>query len=267
MMTRQIFLTDDIILPPRCDHDEAIHFLRKLRERGIVIGTDEAGRGALAGPVVASAVYLTQEQEEELCAMGLRDSKRVTPVRREKLFEAMKDMNVIYRASMVSAEDIDAENVLCASLRAMRESVSKVAKLTGKAECVVVDGTEGLFTPITEGLAEYDLAKNLDIPVLLSVAPLSENIGDIIATINCAYMSNVRFRGVIINGYPSEFTDIDNLNVKSFPRLIEKYTSAKVLGILPELSRNVKPNDLISEILTGVDLESVFDVKIAKLSV
>ncbi len=135
-------MTDDIILPPRCDHDEAIHFLRKLRERGIVIGTDEAGRGALAGPVVASAVYLTQEQEEELCAMGLRDSKRVTPVRREKLFEAMKDMNVIYRASMVSAEDIDAENVLCASLRAMRESVSKVAKLTGKAECVVVDGDE-----------------------------------------------------------------------------------------------------------------------------
>ena len=142
MMTRQIFLTDDIILPPRCDHDEAIHFLRKLRERGIVIGTDEAGRGALAGPVVASAVYLTQEQEEELAAMGLRDSKRVTPVRREKLFEAMKDMDVIYRASMVSAEDIDAENVLCASLRAMRESVSKVAKLTGKAECVVVDGDE-----------------------------------------------------------------------------------------------------------------------------
>ena len=135
-------MTDDIILPPRCDHDEAIHFLRKLRERGIVIGTDEAGRGALAGPVVASAVYLTQEQEEELAAMGLRDSKRVTPVRREKLFEAMKDMDVIYRASMVSAEDIDAENVLCASLRAMRESVSKVAKLTGKAECVVVDGDE-----------------------------------------------------------------------------------------------------------------------------
>ena len=142
MMTRQMFLTDDLILPPRCKHDEAIYFLRKLRERGIVIGTDEAGRGALAGPVVASAVYLTQEQEEELCAMGLRDSKRVTPMRREKLFEAMKDMNVIYRASMVSADDIDAENILNASLRAMRESVSKVAKLTGGVECVVVDGDE-----------------------------------------------------------------------------------------------------------------------------
>ena len=142
MMTRQIFLTDDLILPPRCEHDEAIYFLRKLRERGIVIGTDEAGRGALAGPVVASAVYLTQEQEEELCAMGLRDSKRVTPMRREKLFEAMKDMNVSYRASMVSAEDVDAENVLNASLRAMRESVLKVAKLTGGVDCVVVDGDE-----------------------------------------------------------------------------------------------------------------------------
>ena len=48
-------MTDDIILPPRCEHDEAIYFLRKLRERGVVIGTDEAGRGALAGPVVAGA--------------------------------------------------------------------------------------------------------------------------------------------------------------------------------------------------------------------
>lgn len=142
MMTRQIFLTDDLILPPRCEHDEAIYFLRRLRERGVIIGTDEAGRGALAGPVVASAVYLTQEQEEELVAMGLRDSKRVTPMRREKLFEAMKDMGVIYRASMVSSQDIDAENVLNASLRAMRESVSKAAELTGGVECVVVDGDE-----------------------------------------------------------------------------------------------------------------------------
>lgn len=132
-------------------------------------------------------------------------------------------------------------------------------------ECVIVDGTDGLFTPLADGLAELNLAKNLNLPVLMSVSPLDENIGDIIATINCAYMSNVWFRGVIINGYPSEYTEIGNLNIKSFPRLIERYTNAKVLGILPQLSRNIKPNDLISEILTGVDLESVFDVKIAKL--
>ena len=133
-------MTDDLILPPRCEHDEARYFLGKLRERGVIIGTDEAGRGALAGPVVAAAACLTQEQEESLLAMGLKDSKRVTPLRREKLFAAMKDMDVIYRASMVGAKDIDAENVLNASLHAMRESVSEVAKLTGGAECVVVDG-------------------------------------------------------------------------------------------------------------------------------
>ena len=133
-------MTDDLILPPRCEKDEARYFLGKLRERGIVIGTDEAGRGALAGPVVAAAAYLTQDQEEKLCEMGLRDSKRVTLRGREKLFEAMKEMKVIYHASMVGAKDIDAENVLNASLRAMRESVIKATKLTGAAECVVVDG-------------------------------------------------------------------------------------------------------------------------------
>lgn len=132
-------------------------------------------------------------------------------------------------------------------------------------ECLIVDGVESLSTPLADGVLEQDLVKTLNVPVLLSVSPMNENIGDVIASINYAYNSKVWFRGVIINGYPSEFTDISNLNIKSFPRLIEKYTNAKILGILPEISRSIKPNDLISEILTGVDLESVFDVKIAKL--
>ena len=145
MITRQLLLFDELILPQRCERSEALEFLEALRERGVVIGTDEVGRGALAGPVVASAVCLSREQEEGLIAMGLRDSKRVTLNRREKLFAAMEDMGVIYGVSMVSAEDIDADNVLNASLRAMREAVVKVSKMSGGgSQCVVVDGDKGI---------------------------------------------------------------------------------------------------------------------------
>ena len=78
---------NDLILVPRADPDEARELFRELSQRGPVIGTDEAGRGALAGPVVAAAVSLTPEQEEKLLTLRLRDSKRLSPNAREKLFE------------------------------------------------------------------------------------------------------------------------------------------------------------------------------------
>lgn len=56
---RQLQLFDDLILTPRADMKEAKRLLAGLRKKGIVFGTDEAGRGALAGPVLAASVYLT----------------------------------------------------------------------------------------------------------------------------------------------------------------------------------------------------------------
>ena len=141
---RQLTLFEDLILPMRCVRDDAAELFRRLKSCGKVIGTDEAGRGALAGPVVAAAVYLTQEQEDSLNAMGLKDSKRVSPNVREKLFAAMNDFRVLWRAYMVKPEIVDRDNVLNASLLAMRESVSRVAReLSGKITCVV-DGNEGI---------------------------------------------------------------------------------------------------------------------------
>lgn len=133
---------DDLMLPARCEHDDAQDLLRILRERGLVIGTDEAGRGALAGPVVAAAVCLTQEQEDSLLSQGLRDSKRLSPKRREALFSAMNESGVTWRAFMGSVSRVDRYNVLNASLWTMAEAVSRVVKVTGNAECVIVDGTE-----------------------------------------------------------------------------------------------------------------------------
>lgn len=133
---------DDIIPTMRCNHDEALDLLGRLKERGSVIGTDEAGRGALAGPVVAAAVYLTQEQEDSMLSLGLRDSKRLSPANREKLFAAMNDLNVSWRAFMGSIERIDRDNVLNASLWTMGEAVSRVARKAGNVSYVIVDGNE-----------------------------------------------------------------------------------------------------------------------------
>lgn len=133
---------DDLILPMRCEHDDALALFRRLKSRGLIIGTDEAGRGSLAGPVVAAAVYLTDEQEKSLIAMGLKDSKRISHNGREKLFAAMNETGVLWRAYMADNFRVDRDNVLKASLWAMGESVTRVArKLSGKIACVV-DGNE-----------------------------------------------------------------------------------------------------------------------------
>ena len=60
----------------------------------------------------------------------------------------------------------------------------------------------------------------------------------------------------------------NDANIKNLPRMIEEYSDTRVLGIIPHIEniRFFKPQDIISYILAGVDIETVFDVKIAKLS-
>ncbi len=133
----------DLILTPRANLEEAHELLSELVKRGPIIGTDEAGRGALAGPVVAAAVYLTAEQEKELLRLKLRDSKLITPAGREKIFEAIKDLGVLWRAYSGSVERIDKDNILRASLWTMSKCVNKLAeKLNLEPACIIVDGTE-----------------------------------------------------------------------------------------------------------------------------
>lgn len=67
---------------------------------------------------------------------------------------------------------------------------------------------------------------------------------------------------MIINEYPD---NTDDMNIKLLPRLIEEYTDIKILGVLPFFDRNVNPNDLITEVLNGADIEGIFEVQIAKL--
>ena len=132
--------------PPRSvrvSRDEALARLSALRSLGLgaIVGTDEAGRGPLAGPVVAAAVSLSPDQEDALSSLGLRDSKRLTAARRERLFAAMADLGVAWRAQAAGIARIDRDNIAQASLWAMGRSVVRLRPLLPREpECVVVDG-------------------------------------------------------------------------------------------------------------------------------
>jgi ribonuclease HII len=102
-------------------------------------GVDEAGRGPLAGPVVAAAVILTPEQRRVLVGMGLDDSKRLSPAKRNKLFNVMDDLGVCWKAQAASPALIDSINILEATLWAMKACVRG---LRPEAEFVVVDGNQ-----------------------------------------------------------------------------------------------------------------------------
>lgn len=100
-------------------------------------GTDEAGRGPLAGPVVAAVVILTNEQRKYLISKGLKDSKKLSPSKREALFCQMCECGVKWRAQAASPHMIDRVNILQASLWCMKRSVER---LDCVPDIVLVDG-------------------------------------------------------------------------------------------------------------------------------
>jgi len=99
----------------------------------LVAGVDEAGRGPLAGPVVAAAVVLPRE----LSISGIDDSKRLTAARREELFELIGRDAVGIGVGIVSERVIDEINILRATHRAMREAL---AGLPAAPDHVLMDG-------------------------------------------------------------------------------------------------------------------------------
>ena len=100
---------------------------------GLLAGVDEAGRGPLAGPVVAAAVIL----DELRPIQGLADSKVLSPRRRELLFEQIMARSLCCSVGQASVQEIDALNILQATFLAMRRAVDG---LRLKPVKVLVDG-------------------------------------------------------------------------------------------------------------------------------
>ena len=98
-----------------------------------ICGVDEAGAGPLAGPVYAAAVILPGE----LDLPGLNDSKKLTPKRREALFDAITAAAVAYSVASVSAEEIDALDILNARMLAMDRAIDG---LSVRPDLCLIDG-------------------------------------------------------------------------------------------------------------------------------
>ena len=100
--------------------------LREFDERyeGTVLGVDEAGRGPLAGPVVAAAVILPKD----IFLPFLNDSKKVTEKRRDVLFDEIKQNAIAYGIGIASNTLIDEINILQATYEAMREAINSLEK-------------------------------------------------------------------------------------------------------------------------------------------
>lgn len=100
---------------------------------GRVAGVDEAGRGPLAGPVVAGAVILDVENP----VAGLKDSKCLSASRRERLFDEIQEKALAWSVAYASVEEIDSINILQATMLAMRRAVDA---LRPTAEYALIDG-------------------------------------------------------------------------------------------------------------------------------
>ncbi len=99
----------------------------------LVAGVDEAGRGPLAGPVVAAAVILDPTRP----IVGLRDSKQLSAARREALAAGIRARALAWSIASASVEEIDTLNILQASLLAMRRAIEALPRRPGLA---LVDG-------------------------------------------------------------------------------------------------------------------------------
>jgi len=107
------------------------YFLKNVVE----VGTDEAGRGCLSGPVVAAAVILPEDFEHPL----LNDSKQLSEKQREKLRPVIEEKALAYGVSYIFEDKIDEINILQASILAMHKSIEK---LPITPEHIIVDGNK-----------------------------------------------------------------------------------------------------------------------------
>ncbi|MEA2030334.1 MAG: ribonuclease HII [candidate division Zixibacteria bacterium] len=111
------------------------HLEEMLTNKGYsaICGVDEVGRGPLAGPVVAAAVILPFDTEID----GLDDSKKLTRLQREQVFEKIADLGLVCAVGAIDNEDIDRMNIHRASLMAMRKAVQDLSQTP---DFILVDG-------------------------------------------------------------------------------------------------------------------------------
>ncbi len=131
---------------------------------GLMAGVDEAGRGPLAGPVVAAAVILDDLQP----ISGLNDSKKLSAKRRERLFDEIRARALCFSIAEATVQEIDQLNILQATMLAMKRAVEG---LRLKPQMVLVDGNR---LPTLDILAEAIVQGDALVPAISAASILAK---------------------------------------------------------------------------------------------
>ena len=135
-------------------------------------------------------------------------------------------------------------------------------RIIPNTDCVLLDGDNGLLSPIAPSLQTADMIKKLQIPVLFVITPKEDSINDTLLSIYTAQEKGIDIRGVVINnireGCSKEL-------LTAITRVVEEYSNVSILGLLPHIDEKIVPEELITSVLNGIDIESIFRVKIEKL--
>jgi ribonuclease HII len=149
---------------------DLLSFERQARSSGfrMVAGIDEAGRGPLAGPVVAAAVILPAG----LLIKGVNDSKKLSPDTRERLFDSIMSQALSVGIGMGSAELIDRINILQATRHAMLAAVSQLAP---QPDYLLIDGISTINSTIPQKTIKKGDSLSLSIAAASIIAKVTRD--------------------------------------------------------------------------------------------
>lgn len=133
-----------------------------------VCGVDEAGRGPLAGPVVAAAVILDPQRPID----GLNDSKKLSAARRERLATMIREQAIAWSVAEASVEEIDSLNILHATMLAMQRAVAGLAVRPRRA---LIDGNR---CPALEVPAEAVVKGDGSVAAIAAASILAKTVRD-----------------------------------------------------------------------------------------
>jgi len=112
-------------------------YVKQYKSKNIICGCDEAGRGALAGPVIASAVVLPKNFSHK----KLNDSKKLSEQSRNEMADFIKNKSLFWSIGIANVSKIDKLNILNASIYAMHDAINKIiTKMTHPPELLLIDG-------------------------------------------------------------------------------------------------------------------------------
>jgi ribonuclease HII len=149
---------------------DTLSFEKMAQMQGFVrvAGIDEAGRGPLAGPVMAAAVILP----EGVYIQGVDDSKKLSPQKREKLFDVIMSRALSVGIGVVGPEVIDRVNILQATRLAMLEAVEQ---LSPQPDYILVDGITTISTTITQKTVKKGDSLSLSIAAASIIAKVTRD--------------------------------------------------------------------------------------------